>query len=165
MVGIPFTTWCDMTEDEREGITVSILDGTEEHSILSEVAVELCVVENPKSIQRWLNILPTCNLIVSWAKIRWQTDSVHVIFAVTDDYFADGSVLRLSYHEVVSFAIIRPDWGECCQVGYINNVRILHMCWRLLYQRYQVSTVFYPMLLYSYHWIDESWWYVYFACL
>jgi len=65
MVGIPFTTWCDMTEDEREGIMVSILDDTEERSILSEVAVELRVVENPKSIQRWLNILPTCNLIVS----------------------------------------------------------------------------------------------------
>lgn len=40
MVGIPFTTWCEMTEDEREGIMVSILDGTEEHNILSEIAVE-----------------------------------------------------------------------------------------------------------------------------
>ena len=56
MPGISFTKWCDMTEDAREEIMVSILEDGDDQNILSEIAVELRVVENPKTIPRWLNL-------------------------------------------------------------------------------------------------------------
>jgi hypothetical protein len=36
MVGISFRAWWETTEDEREGIMISILDDSEEYDVLSQ---------------------------------------------------------------------------------------------------------------------------------